>query len=44
MLSLVMFQKNYVRRLIEIGEADAQARMSEIRRFLGGAGRQTNAT
>jgi NTE family protein len=38
MLSLVMFQKNYVRRLIEIGEADAQARMSEIRRLLGGAG------
>jgi NTE family protein len=35
MLSLVMFQKNYVRRLIEIGEADAQARLLEIRRFLG---------
>jgi NTE family protein len=34
MLSLVMFQKNYVRRLIEIGEADAQARLADIRRFL----------
>ena len=34
MLSLVMFQRDYVRRLIEIGEADAQARISDIRRFL----------
>jgi NTE family protein len=37
MLSLVMFQKNYVRRLIEIGEADAQARLADIRRFLSGS-------
>jgi len=36
MLSLVMFQRDYVRRLIEIGEADAQARISDIRRFLDG--------
>ena len=37
MLSLVMFQGNYVRRLLEIGEADATARLDEIRRFLTGA-------
>jgi NTE family protein len=36
MLSLVMFQGNYVRRLLEIGEADAAARLDEIRRFLTG--------
>jgi NTE family protein len=34
MLSLMMFQGDYVRRLIELGEADAAARMSEIRGFL----------
>jgi NTE family protein len=34
MLSLVMFQNDYVRRLIELGEADASARKTEIRRFL----------
>jgi len=34
MLSLVMFQGDYVRRLIELGEADAEARLPEIRRFL----------
>jgi NTE family protein len=37
MLSLVMFQANYVRRLLEIGEADAVTRIDEIRRFLTGA-------
>jgi NTE family protein len=37
MLSLVMFQGNYVRRLLEIGEADAAARINEIRTFLTGA-------
>jgi NTE family protein len=37
MLSLVMFQRNYVRRLLEMGEADAAARIDEIRRFLTGA-------
>ena len=36
MLSLVMFQSDYVRRLIEMGEADAQARLPEVRRFLSG--------
>jgi hypothetical protein len=35
MLSLVMFQTDYVKRLIELGEADAKARLPEIRRFLG---------
>jgi NTE family protein len=34
MLSLVMFQADYVRRLVELGEADAKARMEEIRQFL----------
>jgi NTE family protein len=35
MLSLVMFQSDYVKRLIELGEADASARLPEIRQFLG---------
>ena len=30
MLSLVMFQGDYIRRLIEIGEADAAARITEF--------------
>jgi NTE family protein len=34
MLSLVMFQGDYLRRLMELGEADAAARIGEIRRFL----------
>jgi NTE family protein len=34
MLSLVMFQSDYVKRLIEMGEADAAARAPEIRRFV----------
>ena len=36
MLSLVMFQSDYIRRLIEIGEADAAVKIDEIRRFLEG--------
>jgi len=36
LLSLVMFQCDYVDRLIEMGEADALARLPEIRRFLDG--------
>ena len=35
LLSLLMFQSNYIRRLIQMGEADAAARLSTIRRFLG---------
>jgi hypothetical protein len=31
-----MFQDDYLARLIELGEADAEARMEEIGRFLGG--------
>ena len=34
MLSLVMFQRDYVKRLIELGEADAHARLEDIRGFL----------
>jgi NTE family protein len=34
MLSLVMFQSDYVKRLIEMGEADARTRAGEIERFL----------
>jgi hypothetical protein len=29
-----MFQSDYVRRLIELGEADAITRIGEIRQFL----------
>jgi NTE family protein len=36
MLSLVMFQADYVRRLMELGEFDAQTKLPEIRRFLTG--------
>jgi len=35
-LSLVMFQSDYLRRLIEMGEADAEARAEEIERFVKG--------
>jgi len=34
-LSLVMFQPEYLKCLIAIGEADAEARIGEIREFLG---------
>src|SRR4051812_4802507 len=34
MLSLVMFQSDYVRRLMDLGESDAAARIDDIRRFL----------
>jgi NTE family protein len=34
MLSLVMFQPDYVKRLIEMGEADALARLTELKNFL----------
>jgi NTE family protein len=35
-LSMLMFQHDYLARLIEIGEADAEARADEIAAFLGG--------
>ena len=34
LLSLVMFQPDYLRRLIDLGEADAEARAAEIEAFL----------
>ncbi len=34
MLSLVMFQPDYVKRLIEMGESDARARLPELKAFL----------
>lgn len=36
-LSLLMFQANYIGRLIELGEADAEARADDIDAFLGAA-------
>lgn len=36
-LSLLMFQDDYLARLIALGEADAEARMDEIGEFLGGS-------
>jgi Patatin-like phospholipase len=44
MLSLVMFQADYVRRLIEIGEADAAARGDEIASFLMPGDRRRRAS
>jgi NTE family protein len=37
-LSLLMFQENYLARLIELGEADAEARADDIDAFLNGHG------
>jgi hypothetical protein len=34
MLSLLMFQSDYLRRLIEIGEGDVEAKGEEIDAFL----------
>lgn len=35
-VSLLMFEPSYTRRIIEIGEADVESRLDEIREFLGG--------
>jgi NTE family protein len=35
-LSMIMFQHDYVARLIEIGETDARAKMPALLRFLTG--------
>jgi NTE family protein len=35
MLSMLMFQSDYIRRLMEMGEADAEARADELAGFLG---------
>src|SRR5690606_32310587 len=37
MLSMLMFQRDYLTRLMEIGEADAEARAAEIDAFLRGS-------
>ena len=37
LLSLLMFQPDYIRALIEVGERDAEARQDEIAALLGGA-------
>ena len=34
MLSLVMFQPDYVKHLIELGEADAEKRRGDFEEFL----------
>ncbi|HKR63435.1 MAG TPA: patatin-like phospholipase family protein [Thermoanaerobaculia bacterium] len=34
-VSLLMFEPSYTRRIIEIGEADVEARLDDIRAFLG---------
>jgi NTE family protein len=38
-LSLLMFQADYVQRLVDLGAADAESRRDEIGRFLGLSGR-----
>lgn len=43
MLSLVMFQRDYIRRLIELGESDAASRIDDIRRFLSEPSRPRRA-
>jgi NTE family protein len=42
-LSLLMFQDDYIARLVELGEADAAARSEEIAAFLDGAGELRSA-
>jgi len=36
LISLVMFQPDYLKRLLELGEQDAEERAGEIEKFLGG--------
>jgi len=44
MLSMLMFQPDYLEHLMEIGERDAEARADRIARFIeGGAGEQLSA-
>jgi len=40
MLSLVMFQPDYVKRLLELGEADAEKRRADFERFLSTPARE----
>ncbi len=34
-ISMLMFEPQYTKRLIEIGEGDVEARIDEVREFLG---------
>jgi NTE family protein len=43
-ISLLMFIPSYTRRIIEIGEADVDLRLDEIRSFLGEEEGQAVAT
>jgi NTE family protein len=40
MLSLVMFQPDYVKRLMDLGEADAEKRRADFERFLSTPARE----
>lgn len=42
-LAMMMFQPDYLRRLIELGEADAEARLDELADLLGAAPARTSA-
>lgn len=42
-LSLVMFQADYLQRLIEMGEADTEARIEEVRALVEGTGEAQSA-
>jgi len=39
-ISLLMFEPEFTRRLIDLGEADVESRLPEIRAFLGEDARQ----
>jgi hypothetical protein len=43
LLSMVMFQQDYLQRLIELGEADTQARIEELRELVEGDGKTARA-
>jgi len=43
-LSMVMFQEDYLQRLIELGEADMEARIEEVRELVEGANPQATVT
>jgi NTE family protein len=43
-ISLLMFEPHYTQRLIELGEADVESRLDEIRTFFGEARQQEQLT
>jgi len=43
-ISLLMFEPNYMQRLIELGEMDVSSRLDEIRAFLGEGGAELAVT